>query len=164
MSPTATTCDWARDRRVSWLWPAAFALVGAGWLVVPDPWGALLAAAGFAVAGGLCLGNTLRCQRTHCATECSVPPAPDPMNRCATMIDNDCDRCENMHCCSTRFGCYDVAACSDANDAFDVCLMAAGASQPAITDCWNTFENSGPAAGARVDCQRTYCRTECELP
>jgi mercuric ion transport protein len=67
MSPTETTCDWARDRRVSWLWPAAFGVVGVGWLVVPDPWGALLAGAGFAVAGALCVGNTLRCQRTHCA-------------------------------------------------------------------------------------------------
>ena len=66
MSTTATTCDWARDRRVSWLWPAAFGVVGAGWLVVPDPWGALLAGAGFAVAGALCVGNTLRCQRAHC--------------------------------------------------------------------------------------------------
>ena len=67
MSTTATTCDWARDRRVSWLWPAAFGVVGAGWLVVPDPWGALLAGAGFAVAGALCVGNALRCQRAHCA-------------------------------------------------------------------------------------------------
>ena len=67
MSTTATPCDWARDRRVSWLWPAAFGVVGVGWLVVPDPWGALLAAGGFAAAGGLCVGNTLRCQRTHCA-------------------------------------------------------------------------------------------------
>ncbi len=67
MRTTATPCDWARDRRVFWLWPAAFGVVGAGWLVVPDPWGAVLAAAGFAVAGALCVGNTLRCQRTHCA-------------------------------------------------------------------------------------------------
>jgi mercuric ion transport protein len=67
MSATATTCDWARDRRVSWLWPAALGVVGAGWLVVPDPWGALLAAAGFALAGALCVANTLRCQRAHCA-------------------------------------------------------------------------------------------------
>ena len=67
MSTTATTSDWARNRRVSWLWPAAFGVVGAGWLVVPHPWGAVLAAAGFAVAGALCVGNNLRCQRTHCA-------------------------------------------------------------------------------------------------
>jgi mercuric ion transport protein len=67
MSTTATACDWNWDRRVSWLWPAAFVVVGAGWLVVPDPWGAFLAAAGFAVAGALCVGNTLRCRRTHCA-------------------------------------------------------------------------------------------------
>lgn len=67
MSTRATTCDWARNRRVSWLWPAAFGVVGAGWLVVPHPWGPLLAAVGFAVAGVLCVGNTMRCQRTHCA-------------------------------------------------------------------------------------------------
>ena len=67
MRTPATTCDWARDRRVSWLWPAAFGVVGVGWLVVPGPWGAFVAAAGFAVAGALCVVNTLRCQRTHCA-------------------------------------------------------------------------------------------------
>src|SRR5713226_6596923 len=67
MSTTATACDLLQDRRVSWLWPAAFIGVGTGWLVIPDPWGALLAAAGFALAGGLCVGNALRCRRMHCA-------------------------------------------------------------------------------------------------
>lgn len=67
MSTTYAICDWARDGRVAWLWPAAFGVVTVGWLVVPDPWGAVVAAAGFAVAGGLCVGNTVRCQRTHCA-------------------------------------------------------------------------------------------------
>src|SRR5437773_2426299 len=67
MSTTATACDLLQDRRVSWLWPAAFIGVGAGWLVVRDPSGALLAAAGFALAGGLCVANALRCRRMHCA-------------------------------------------------------------------------------------------------
>jgi mercuric ion transport protein len=67
VSATLTTRDWARDRRVSWLWPAAFTVAGIGSLGVPDPWGAVVAAAGFIVAGALCVGNTLRCQRAHCA-------------------------------------------------------------------------------------------------
>lgn len=60
-------CDWVRDRRISWAWPAAFVVVGVGWLVVPGTAGALLAAAGFTVAGTLCLGNAIRCRRVHCA-------------------------------------------------------------------------------------------------
>jgi len=74
MSITAcrTGCDTARsdlvrNRRVSWLWPAAFLVVGMGWLVVPGTAGALLAAAGFAGAGGLCVVNTIHCRRVHCA-------------------------------------------------------------------------------------------------
>lgn len=63
----ARRADWFRDRRVAWLWPAAFVVVGLGWLAVPDPVGALLAALGFAVAGAACIGNTLRCRRVHCA-------------------------------------------------------------------------------------------------
>ncbi len=66
MSPVAA-CDWLRDRRVFWLWPAAFGVVGVGWLGVPDPAGAILAAVGFALAGTLCIGNALHCHRTHCA-------------------------------------------------------------------------------------------------
>ena len=58
--------DWVRDRRVSWLWPAAFLAVGVRWLAVAEPTGSLVAAAGFAVAGGLCVGNALRCRRAHC--------------------------------------------------------------------------------------------------
>ncbi len=63
----AASSDWLRDRRVSWLWPAAFALAGVGWLFVPGAAGALLAAAGFAVAGGLCVANAVHCRRMHCA-------------------------------------------------------------------------------------------------
>jgi hypothetical protein len=48
------------------LWPAAFAAVALGWLLVPGAAGAVLAAAGFAVAGALCVGNALRCRRVHC--------------------------------------------------------------------------------------------------
>ena len=62
----ASGSDWVRDNRVSWLWPAAFLAVGAGWLAVPDPAGSLLAATGFGVAGGLCVGNAVRCRRAHC--------------------------------------------------------------------------------------------------
>jgi mercuric ion transport protein len=60
-------CDWIQDRRVSWLWAAAFIVVAVGWLSVPDPVGAFLAAAGFMLAGALCTGNALHCRRTHCA-------------------------------------------------------------------------------------------------
>jgi len=64
---SVAACDWLQDRRVFWLWPAAFVVVGVGWLGVPDPEGALLAAAGFILAGALCTGNALHCLRTHCA-------------------------------------------------------------------------------------------------
>ncbi len=58
--------DWVRNRRVSWVSPAAFVAVSVGWLVNPGGAGSLLAAAGFAVAGALCLGNAIRCRRVHC--------------------------------------------------------------------------------------------------
>ncbi len=64
---SVAACDWLQDRRVFWLWPAAFVVVSVGWLGVPDPAGALLAAAGFTLAGALCTGNALHCRRTHCA-------------------------------------------------------------------------------------------------
>jgi hypothetical protein len=50
---SVAACDWLQDRRVFWLWPAAFVVVGVGWLGVRDPAGALLAAAGFTLAGAL---------------------------------------------------------------------------------------------------------------
>ncbi len=59
--------DWLSNRRVAWLWPAAFFTVLVGRLLVPGPPGDVLAAAGFAVAGGLCVGNASRCRRVHCA-------------------------------------------------------------------------------------------------
>ena len=66
MNSSCGANDWVRNRRVSWLWPAAFVAVGVGWLAVPEPGSSLLAAAGFGVAGVLCVGNAVRCQRTHC--------------------------------------------------------------------------------------------------
>jgi mercuric ion transport protein len=69
---SATGCergrsDWVRDRRVSWVWPAAFGAVTVGWLLIPGEAGSLLGAAGFAVAGTLCVGNAIHCRRLHCA-------------------------------------------------------------------------------------------------
>jgi hypothetical protein len=68
VSPEAIsgTGDWLQDRRVSWMWPAAFGIAAIGWLGVPDPGGSLLAAAAFAVAGGLCVANARYCRRAHC--------------------------------------------------------------------------------------------------
>src|SRR2546428_8943884 len=63
----AASSDWLRDRRVSWLWPSAFVLAGVGWLLVPGATGPVLAAAGFAIAGSLCVANALQCRRVHCA-------------------------------------------------------------------------------------------------
>lgn len=59
--------DWAADRRFAWLWPAAFGVAVVGWLVAPGGAGDVAAAAGLAVAGGLCVGNALHCRRVHCA-------------------------------------------------------------------------------------------------
>ena len=58
--------DWLSTPRIRWLWPAAFVTILIGCLVVPGMHGDLLAAAGFAVAGGLCVGNAARCRRVHC--------------------------------------------------------------------------------------------------
>ncbi len=66
-SRDAASSDWLRDRRVSWLWPAAVVLAGVGWLLVRGAAGTLLTAAGFAVAGGLCIANAIHCRRVHCA-------------------------------------------------------------------------------------------------
>ncbi len=52
---------------MAWVWPAAFVVAASGWLLIPDPRGSLVAATGLAVAGALCVGNALRCHRTHCA-------------------------------------------------------------------------------------------------
>jgi hypothetical protein len=54
------------DRRVSWLWSAAYVVGVTGWPAIPGTAGSLVAAAGFAVAGVLCVGNALRCRRAHC--------------------------------------------------------------------------------------------------
>src|SRR6185295_11380783 len=58
--------DWLQNHRVVWLWPAASLAVLGGWLVVSGAPGDLLAADGLAVAGGLCIGNAIRCRRVHC--------------------------------------------------------------------------------------------------
>jgi len=64
--------DWLRDRRVSWMWFAAFGVAALGWLAIPGAWGALLAAAGFTTAGGLCAVNAVRCRRVHCVVTAPV--------------------------------------------------------------------------------------------
>jgi hypothetical protein len=85
-------------------------------------------------------------------------------------VDNACDTCENTHCCTTRFGCYDDTTCNTANDAFDACMSAAtGDGGPAdagaaIAKCWSDLAASGAAASARVACQRTNCKADCEVP
>jgi len=83
--------------------------------------------------------------------------------------DNACDACENQGCCATRFGCYDDQTCNAANTAFDPCIAAAvdAYKQPdpvAVKKCWDTFAASGPAATARVDCQRAKCQMVCGVP
>ena len=60
MTTAATACDLVEDQRVSWMWPGAFLVVCVGWLIVPDPWGSLVSAVGFAVASALCVGNAMR--------------------------------------------------------------------------------------------------------
>ena len=67
MSTTAPVRDLLQDRRVSWLWPAALIVVGVAWLFLYEPWSTIVAAAGFGVAGGLCVVNATQCRRTHCA-------------------------------------------------------------------------------------------------
>ena len=82
-------------------------------------------------------------------------------------VDNECDGCENASCCATRFGCYDDASCSAANDAFDACMTAAegdAGSAAAVKQCWDSFANSSSVAKARVDCQRAHCAVECGVP
>jgi len=103
-------------------------------------------------------------------------PAPDAGDgidhRCLAdggYQDNACDACENQYCCATRFGCYDNQTCYAANGAFDPCIAAAVDmyKQPdpvAVKKCWDTFAASGPAAAARVDCQRTKCQMVCGVP
>ncbi len=83
--------------------------------------------------------------------------------------DNACDACENQGCCATRFACYDDQTCYAANSAFDPCIAAAVDvyKQPdpvAVKKCWDTFAASGPAAAARVDCQRAKCQMVCGVP
>ncbi len=58
--------DWLRNRRIAWLWPVAFAVAIGGWLLASGVAGALLAAAGFAAAGVLCVANAVHCRRVHC--------------------------------------------------------------------------------------------------
>ena len=83
--------------------------------------------------------------------------------------DNACDACENQGCCATRFACYDDQTCYAANTAFDPCITAAvdmsGKPDPvAVKKCWDTFAASGPAAAARVACQRAKCQMVCAVP
>src|SRR6266850_5342874 len=53
--------DWVRNRLVLWAFPLSLALTG---LLVP-PWRQTLWPTAFFLAGGLCLGNALRCGRVH---------------------------------------------------------------------------------------------------
>jgi hypothetical protein len=79
-------------------------------------------------------------------------------------VDNECDSCENAACCATRFGCYDNASCDAANKAFDDCLTSANKDPAKVASCWSTFSGSSSVAKARVDCQRTHCKSQCAVP
>lgn len=79
-------------------------------------------------------------------------------------VDNACDTCENAGCCATRFGCYDNASCDAANKKFDECLTAANKDAAKVKACWDTLSASSSVAKARVDCQRSKCKAECEVP
>lgn len=79
-------------------------------------------------------------------------------------VDNACDTCENAGCCASRFACYDNASCDAANKAFDGCLTAANKDAAKVAKCWSDLSASGPVAKTRVDCQRSKCKAECEVP
>jgi hypothetical protein len=93
---------------------------------------------------------------------------PDP--RCVPDQDDDeCEVCEDTHCCSTRFGCYDHDACACADEEFDECLehIADPSTEEGVAataHCWEEFSGSGPLAKARVDCQREFCKEACGVP
>ena len=55
--------DWITNRLVLWLFPLSLALSG---LFLP-PWRPTVWPLAFFWAGGLCLGNALRCGRVHCS-------------------------------------------------------------------------------------------------
>ena len=62
-----TTCiqrrpDWVKEKLVLWAFPLCLAVAG---LVMPA-WRQILWPLAFFWAGGLCLGNALRCRRVHC--------------------------------------------------------------------------------------------------
>src|SRR5215472_11185320 len=57
-----TRPDWVRERLLLWAFPLGLAVIG--WLM--PAWRQTLWPAAFFWAGGLCLGNALRCGRVHC--------------------------------------------------------------------------------------------------
>jgi hypothetical protein len=95
---------------------------------------------------------------------------PDP--RCGSTgptVENDCDRCENEHCCQERFGCYDDTVCRCSDQTFDACLDVAASddaasSEAATSKCAADFEATGTAAEARLACRERACKTECQTP
>jgi hypothetical protein len=100
--------------------------------------------------------------------DAGAPGDPDP--RCIPAeTDDACAICEDTHCCGTRFGCYDDAACSCADQEFDECLEEIADPQTedgtaATAHCWEEFTRSNARAQARVDCQRGFCKEECGVP
>jgi len=93
---------------------------------------------------------------------------PDP--RCSATgptVENECDRCENEHCCAPRFGCYDDTVCRCADQTFDTCLdqakeQDATAFETTAARCAADFESTGTAAKVRLECRERACRTECQ--
>jgi hypothetical protein len=94
-----------------------------------------------------------------------TPAAPT----CEGNTGSACNDCEGAHCCGTRSACYGDPVCACADQAFDTCLDAAAATSATeiaarTSQCWAKFSVAGTVEQARIACQRSWCKMECEVP
>ncbi|HYQ02808.1 MAG TPA: hypothetical protein VER96_29255 [Polyangiaceae bacterium] len=142
-----------------WWW---LLLMGVGCSFVDPQVGAVQAVCGFDAGGGSPSGpGPGHYQRS--TNQTGMTPI------CEAHPESTCNDCEATHCCATRSACYGDPTCACADLTLDECLEAAEANasedQPASTShCWNSFSASGTVERARVNCQRAWCQSECEIP
>src|SRR5947207_1587392 len=82
----AASSDLLRDRRVSWLWPAAFVLAGVGWLLVPGAAGALEPYRWLFLFAGLASWAVAYRERRRAMVACAAEACGTPRSRRFTGI------------------------------------------------------------------------------
>jgi hypothetical protein len=131
--------------------------LGAKWILLGSmPW--VAACASRAATGDVDSGASL--------DDASSDVSPDegaidagPQDDCGPLEWNApaCAACTAASCCALEWLCTEIETCEPLN----LCANACGGDASCVTGCGSTYIDSISNYNAVLNCQMSYCRTEC---